>query len=712
MESIYKSYSPDQLQELFSNFLIESWSYSKVSSFARNEKAFEMQSIFGLYSRTSASTIAGNAYHHALEYYFTQKKDGKTLELPELESSAYQYLDDVAANKWKLQKTSPTVEEAKEIATKIVTALLRNFVAEKGIYEDDIKEILHVELYCDEFLTVNGVDIPLPCHLKIDLVVLTKADKIAIVDHKSKKSFTDDDEIGLSVGVQAITYVLGFEARFGRKVDEVWFVENKYSTNKDKSPQLAKFPIEINDNTRRLYEALLYEPLKRMTEAVSNPDYVYLINDADNYVDKAELYDFWARTMICEVDDFNVEESKKQMVSKRLRKIRDSSSEMISPTVIKKFKENASKFITYDLSSMDLTSEQKIEHSLRTFSIQVQVAHKFYGYSSNTFLLEIGAGVKVNSIYSHRLDIANALDVANVRIAPELKVYDGKSYVSIDFAKKREGALYFNPADLVGMKIPLGKDNFQNVIVWDLENHSTPHMLICGATGSGKSVCVKSIIEYARIAGIDHIVIFDPKFEFTDYNRVPGFSVYNDIEDIEQQMMELVEDMQDRVRNGERSTTLVIFDEFADAVANSRKGNDLKVYEDQIIGYNAQGMPRTKKVCVGELKSLEENLRVLLQKGRSSGFRIVAATQRASVKVITGDAKVNFPVQVCFRVPKEIDSKVVIDEPGAEGLAGQGDGLIKSPEYRETVRFQAYYYDEAMITGLNKNQPLPCSIQP
>jgi DNA segregation ATPase FtsK/SpoIIIE-like protein len=93
----------------------------------------------------------------------------------------------------------------------------------------------------------------------------------------------------------------------------------------------------------------------------------------------------------------------------------------------------------------------------------------------------------------------------------------------------------------------------------------------------------------------------------------------------------------------------------------------------------------------GEMKSLEENLRVLLQKGRSTGFRIISATQRASVKVITGDAKVNFPVQICFRVPKEADSRVVLDEAGAESLAGAGDALIKSPEYKDTVRFQAYY---------------------
>jgi len=82
----------------------------------------------------------------------------------------------------------------------------------------------------------------------------------------------------------------------------------------------------------------------------------------------------------------------------------------------------------------------------------------------------------------------------------------------------------------------------------------------------------------------------------------------------------------------------------------------------------------------------------LLQKGRSTGFRIISATQRASVKVITGDAKVNFPVQICFRVPKETDSRVVLDEAGAEGLSGMGDGLIKSPEYSEITRFQAYWH--------------------
>ena len=667
MSSQYKKLTPEELDSIFSNYLLSSWSYSKVTTFARNEKYFEMSYIFGVYSKSSSTTIAGQAYHHALQYFFTNFKDGIQVDLVELEQSAFGFINEIPANRWKIQKTTPTIEDCMKKAYTTVSSLLRNFIGEISVYTEDIAEIVDVELRCEEFLTVNGVDIPLPCHAMIDLVIKTKSGRIAIVDHKSKTSFTSEDEMALSIGIQAITYVKAYEEKTGRKVDEVWFIENKHSKNKDNAAQLNAFKLNIDLDSRRLYEALLYEPLKRMIEAIGNPDYVYLINESDNYVDKAELYDFWCRTMICEVEDFNVEDAKKDLVSKRLKKIRDASITMVTPTVIKKFQENASQFIQYDLSNKNMSNEEKIEHVLRSFGTIVKVAHKFSGYSSNTFLLEVSAGVPVKSIHSRRLDIANALDVANVRISSEMVVHEGKSYVAIDFSKKREGNLMFDESALQGYRIPLGRDNFQDLIVWDLDNHSTPHALVCGATGSGKSVSIRSTIEYAKMARIDDIVIFDPKFEFTSM-RSANIDVMNDIEDIETYMAMLVENMNDLVKRGRKKMTLVIFDEFADAVANSRKGKALK----------------------GE-KSLEENLKILLQKGRSSGFRIMAATQRASVKVITGDAKVNFPVQICFRVPKEADSRVVLDEPGAESLAGMGDGLIKSPEYKETVRFQAFF---------------------
>lgn len=687
---MYKGYTPDQFEELFSHFLINSWSYSKISTFARHEKAFEMNYIFGIYGKSSASNIAGKAYHHSLNYYFTQKKDNNiSLDMVELERAAFQNIEEVPANMWKLQKTTPSVAECQAKATKSVAFLLKSFLIEKGVYEDDLEEIIAVEMYCNEFIVVNGVEIPLPCHAKIDLVLRIKGGKIVIVDHKSQSSYSTEEELKFAIGVQAMTYVLCFESKTGIKVDEVWFVENKISENKDRSPQLRNFKVVLDDDTRRLYEALLYEPLRKMIDAVSDPDYIYLINEADNYVDKAEIYEFWARTMISEVEDFNVDDSKKEMVSRRLKKIRDASIKTISPKIIKNFKENASKFIQYDLSTSDMTKPEKIEHILRHFGKTIKVAHQLKGYSSDTFLLEVSAGDKIASIYPHRLDIANALDVPNVRFSSELVMYENKSYLGVEVVKKREADLIFNMAELVGRKIPLGKDNFGNTIVWDLDNQNTPHALVCGATGSGKSVCVLNTVEYARPI-VDEIVVLDPKFEF---GALKGgkVSVYNDIIEIEAKMSELVMEMNSLVANNKKKNTIIVFDEFADAVANSRSGKELDVYEMVTTGFYKTGMPKMKREKVGEIKALEENLRILLQKGRSTGYRIMAATQRASVKVITGDAKVNFPVLICFRVPKEADSRVVLDEAGAESLAGRGDGLIKSPEYKNTVRFQAFY---------------------
>lgn len=665
----YAKFTKEQMEEHLAFYLLDSWSYSKVSCFARNEKAFEKEYIYCEKGHRSATSIAGNAYHEALEFYFLQLMRGyEAPTIIDAQQVAYAYIEEVPVSDWKLQKTTPTVEEAKQKAVKNVTAALQNFYSEVSIYLDDMAEVLGVEERFEEWLVVNGVDVPLPCHSEIDLIIRTKEGKIAIIDHKMKSAYSDEEDVALVHGKQAICYVLQYESAHPNvKVDEVRFLENKISGNKDKSPQIKRFTLEMTSDTRRLYEALLYEPLRRMIEAVSNPDYIYTINDSDNLSDKAELYEFWTRTLIAEVDDFNIPEGKKSLIAQRQRKIKDSSLASIDPRVITSFRKNAASFITFDYSMTDMTNSEKIEHSLRTFGMLVKVAHEIKGFSSDTYLLECGAGVKISNIDKYRLDIAAALSVPNVRISRTLVEYQGKTYLAIEANKKRTEDLLWDAVYIAGHNIPIGMDNFRNVITWNLDNHSTPHMLICGATGSGKSVSIRSTIEYARAAGINDIVVFDPKYEFCDIHDI---RCYNEIEEIESTMKELVADMQMKAKaRTKQKITLVIFDEFADAIAQARSGKALE----------------------GD-KSLEENLRILAQKGRSLGYRIIAATQRASTKIITGDTKVNFPVQVCFRVPKAIDSTVVIDEEGAESLAGLGDGLLRSPEYLNTIRFQGFYY--------------------
>lgn len=671
----YSQLTPEQLEEHFSNYLVDSWSYSGVSCFARNEKAFEMQYVYREKDTRSVSSIAGNAYHAALKEYFSAYTDTfDKAPVVDLTAWAYEYLDDIGANEWRLTDKFPTVEAAKAEATKMVNALIESFAGELTTYTEQMARVLSVEEKYDVWVTVNGVDIPLPLHCVVDLVVELKDGRKVIIDHKSKSAYTDEKELALVHGQQAITYVKGWEAaNEGESISEVWFIENKISKNKDKSAQMRKHVFDMGADNRRLFEALLYEPLRRMLEAVSNPDYIYTINPSDKLVDMAVLYDFWARTQISEIEDFEyIPTDKKDLLAKRQRKIKDSSVGSIAPKIITAFRKNAAAFITLDYSHSDMTNEQKIEHLLRTYNIQVQVAHKIEGFSCDTYLCEVAPGVELLSIFRHTLDIANALDVPRVRLQGEpLVMYQGKSYLAIEVNKVRtEDLLWDKKFFSGGHKLPLGLDNFRNTIVWDLDNNTTPHVLVCGGTGSGKSVCLTNILFYALEAGIEDITILDPKYEYAFAKLPDNVRVLSDIRDIEFALAEMVADMNNRVRNRQKWLSLVIFDEFADAVDQSRGQKELEPGE----------------------KSLLENFKMLLQKGRSAGFRFVAATQRASVKTIPGDIKVNLTSQICFKVPKGLDSKVVLDTEGAEALAGSGDGLIHSPEYNDgLVRFQAFY---------------------
>lgn len=688
-KNVYANLQGDEAQNHFDNFIIDSWSYSKVGTFARNEKAFEMQYIYRERSKSSASTIAGSAYHASLEQFFLAFKEGHAMDIVELERIAFDFINETPANYWKLQKTTPTIDKCIEVATKTVAQLLSNFVGELNTYIEHIDEILEVESKYTEWVNINGVDIPIPCHARLDKVFKHKNGNIVIVDHKSKRAFTDEKDAKLVVAKQAITYASVYEARTGVYPDEVWIMENKYSKNKDGSPQIVPIVVKLDKDTRRLYEALLYEPLRSMIQAISDPDHVYLINDNDSFQDKAEIFDFWCRTMIAEVDDFDIPEDKKEMVENRLRKIRNSDNKAVAPSVIKNFKKAASSFITYDLSNKDMTNSEKITHVLRSFGKLTEVEHELTGYSSTTYLLNVSAGVPIKSFFNHNLDIANALNVNKVRFLNDLQEYKGKSYLSIEVPIKEQKMLRYDEKYLNGLKIPIGLDNFGNVIYWNFENPSTPHAIIAGATGSGKSVCTKTVIEYALASGVDDIHILDPKYEFK-YNN-PKVNICNDIEDIETTMEMLVEEMEARVKSGVKKRTLVILEEFADSFANSRSGKELNIYENIQIGEYKNGLPKMKKTEVGKKASLATNLQKLAQKGRSSGFNIILTTQHPSVDVVSGKIKANFPVRICFRTAQEVNSRVVLDEPGAEGLSGNGDGLIKSPEYLSTIRFQGFF---------------------
>lgn len=374
---------------------------------------------------------------------------------------------------------------------------------------------------------------------------------------------------------------------------------------------------------------------------------------------------------------------------------------MIPPQVIKNFKKATEKFIQYDLNTVYNTMKEKIEHTLRSFGLKMEVAFEFEGYSSNTYLLEASAGVNLSSIFKHNLNIANTLNVSNVRILPNLKVYNDKSYIAIETSKKREKDLIWDEKELVDMKIPMGKDNFGENIYWNLDNESTPNKFTIGSVGSGKSVSILSDLEYVLLLdNVSKIEIFDPKNEFKKYIPNPKVKVYSKMEDIEAGMKNLVADMQSKIDTETKEFVFVIVDEYSKILGESKTGKELDIKEmvedgfyapKKMMGIPMPLEPKMKLKVVGREKSFEENFLLLSQTGRSAGFRISAATQISTADVLTTRIKVNYPVVVSFRVPKKSNSLVALDEPGAEELIGKGDGLIKSPDFPVVTRFQAFY---------------------
>lgn len=724
----YAELSPDELQKHLEGFLIDHWSVSSVAAFTSNEKAFERKYIFKDYDKEkSLASHIGDVYHHALMEFFRHYQGSKErLGYDSLLQIAHSKLDQIGADEWKPQKLLTIVEQQLE-ALQRVNFMIENFLAEFDSYENEIQEVLFVETSFKEFVTINDIDVPVPLKFRPDLVFITKCGELAVLDHKGKRSYTEEKDIIMKYSNQAIGYKLGIDVAIQRFEDIIrryplaaegvkkfYFYENKYTANRGGDRQIKQIPMDLAQHGQ-LFEQILFEGLFRMMEAVQNPDYVYLMNPHDYFEPGDKVIEFWIKTHVEGLEGFpNLDPHQIKLLKQRRSSIRRSALTGVPKAIIKAFS-NPKDFVSLNQEDMDnLTIPEKIEHRLRTFNYPVKVEHTVEGYSCDTYLLQVAAGLKTSQIYGYRMDIANVIGVRDIRIAPSLVEYNGRAYVAIEVNRTKTTSLGLDGGDIPsGNVFPLGKDNYGHVMSWSTDNPSTPHLMIAGASGSGKSVTIQTIIEVAKHKGIK-VAILDPKFEFLDY-KAKGYKVINELADIEAFMEEKVKEMDHifRTRGAHGATSdkqLIIFDEAADCFARQSKERRVfvdrdgviveapsKKIEDAVDRVEAEELraqwgayATAKKVVDPSFKTLEENTLILAQKARSAGIHLVLAAQRFSVKVLTGDAKANFSTRLCLTVASGVDSKVMLDQEGAEKLNGKGDALLTSPEHPEPVRLQCF----------------------
>lgn len=696
--------SSDELEQHLDGFLIRHWSHSAISSFIRNEKSFEKTYIYKYYDNLKSKTsIIGDVYHKTLMVAFQHYKEtNEKLSFDRLTMIAHALIDEIGADEYKIEKRL-TIIEQQQYVLKSVNFLIENFLAEFDAYADEIQEILFVEPTFVEFVTINGIHIPLPLKIKCDLVFIDKQGYLCILDHKSKYTYTKETDVVMNYANQSITYALGMKPAIMRfpeilakypkakeGVKRFLYYENKFSKNKDGSRQIKQIPMDI-EKDGALFEQMLFEGIFRVMEAVQNPDYVYLMNPQDFFEEGDKMVEFWIKTHVEGLDGFpNLKPHQKKILSKRKTAIRRAALTGIPKSIIKSFS-NPKDFVSLTQEDMaDLSHQERIQHRLKTFNYPVLVEHHVEGYSCDTFLLQVGAGQKISTLSNYRLDIANVLGVRDVRIPNELLEYKGQAYSAIEMNRKESRGLFLTDSDIPsGNAFPIGKTNFNETIVWSIDNPSTPHMMIAGASGSGKSVEIRTIIEVALKKGIE-VAILDPKYEFLDLKG--KCEVHNELQDIEDFMEYTVLEMDDifkqsGAKGNSANKRLIIFDEAADCFARQNK---------ERVHYTEGPRGGEKKHVDREFKTLEQNVLILAQKARSAGIHLLLAAQRFSVKVLTGDAKANFPVRLCLTVASKVDSQVMLGEDGAEKLNGKGDGLFVSPEHGQPLRVQCFATQNAL----------------
>ena len=358
---------------------------------------------------------------------------------------------------------------------------------------------------------------------------------------------------------------------------------------------------------------------------------------------------------------------------------------------------------------------RKLEETLDSFGVKVTVNNVSCGPTVTRYELMPEQGVKVSRIVGLTDDIKLSLAAADVRIEAPIP---GKSAVGIEVPNKTNTAVMLR--DLLetpefknfssNLAFAVGKDIAGQPVIADIAK--MPHLLIAGATGSGKSVCINtlimSIIYKAKPEDVKLIMI-DPKVvELSVYNGIPHLfiPVVTDPKKASGALNWAVAEMTDR------------YNKFAEFNVRDMKGYNAKVAElpPDENGKKPEKLPQIviivdeladlMMVCPGEV---EESICRLAQLARAAGIHLIIATQRPSVDVITGLIKANMPSRVAFSVSSGVDSRTILDMNGAEKLLGKGDMLFYPQGYSKPARVQGAFVSDKEVSDVVdylKNQAL------
>ena len=353
--------------------------------------------------------------------------------------------------------------------------------------------------------------------------------------------------------------------------------------------------------------------------------------------------------------------------------------------------------------------------SLETFGVVGKVVNVSPGPVITLFEVEPAEGVRVNKFVQLSDDLARVMEASRVRVIAPIP---GKSSVGIEIPNRNPDTVFFRSIinsekfaeSDTELTLAIGKTTSGEISTLNLAK--MPHLLIAGTTGSGKSVCLNTIIcSLLYRANPDELkfVIIDPKkVEMTLYNGLKGYHLLS-MEDFDESIVTKPENATLALRAVEKEMGRR-YDILADAVVRNIQeyNSKMEAEGEPIMPYIVVVVDELADLMMLNAKEVEQPIARLAQLARAVGIHLVIATQRPSVDVITGLIKANFPSRIAFQVASRIDSRVIIDMSGAEKLIGRGDMLYLGSGSSEPVRLHNAFLsigEIEAIMGHIKSQP-------
>ena len=502
------------------------------------------------------------------------------------------------------------------------------------------------------------------------------------------------------------------------------------------------FHISLYDELLNLRDFLIekfqeFKEKRRLKSVIVSPTQPIIQNETEPLTDIEEI----AETVI--VDDFqkvegqpeSTDELETSLASDEVEEITIEDEVEIKETDLDAQKERRARYRQYRLPSTDYlidpieisthldrdTLHEKAEHlvhALETFGVKGKVVKISPGPVITLFEIEPGEGVRVNKFTNLSDDLARVMKAQRIRVIAPIP---GSKSVGIELPNEQPSIVYLkniiNSEEFVKseskLTIGLGKTTVGEAYTFEL--NKMPHLLVAGATGAGKSVCINtiivSILYKAKPDEVKFILIDPKKLELAAYKSLVGYHLIT-APNLEEYVMTTAENavgiLDSAITEMERR-----FQVFADArVRNIAEYHARQKQNDDLekIPYIVVLIDELADLMMTSGRAVEEPITRLAQKARAVGIHLVVATQRPSVDVITGLIKSNFPARISFQVSSKIDSRTIIDQMGAEQLLGRGDMLFLLPGSASPIRLHNALVELGEIEAIMEHitsQPKP-----